>query len=155
LEKLASDSALIDQVTASGIKDSSLTQDQINKIDTDWKNTKGDSDFSKQFLNNPTALILKKFQEDNPGYPEIFVTNKEGLNVGQTNKTSDYLQSDEDWWTTAYNNGKGLATHGEIEYDQSAQSRSISLYVPVYGTDKSVIGVIKAVLDIATIQQEL
>lgn len=155
VEALAQNPALVDALKSSAQVDGQLTKDEITKLDDEWKKSEGDSDFSKKFLANETAILLKKFQEDNPGFPEVFVTNSLGLNVGQTNKTSDYLQSDEQWWTGAYAEGLGNSYHGDIEYDESAQSRSVALYVPVYNGEKQVVGIIKAVLDIAAIQQEL
>ena len=79
-----------------------------------------------------------------------------GLNAGQTNKTTDYYQADEDWWIGAYNSGKGKASHGTIEFDESAQTEAISLYIPVMdGINNKAIGVIKAVVSITAIKMDL
>ena len=106
-------------------------------------------------MENETAQILTVFQENNPEFPEIFVTDKVGLNVGQTNKTSDYYQADEDWWVKAYNNGTGKTYYGEIEYDESSKSESIALYNPVFNSQREVVGVFKAVLSLSALQREL
>ena len=84
------------------------------------------------------------------------VTDKRGLICGETNKTTDYYQADEQWWITAYNLGKGKSYYGGIEYDESAMAEVISIYVPVIdpGINKA-IGVIKAACDITAIKMEL
>ena len=76
--------------------------------------------------------------------------------MAESNKTSDYLQADESWWTKAFAGGSGDTHHGAIEYDESARSEAISLYVPVIDPDtRQAIGVIKAVCDITAIKMEL
>ena len=90
------------------------------------------------------------------GFPEIFVVDTYGLNVGQTNKTTDFYQADEDWWVRSYNEGVGLAFHGPIEFDESAQKVAIALYVPIIDPATSrAIGVVKAIVGIAFIKSEL
>ncbi|OGG29484.1 hypothetical protein A3A63_01465 [Candidatus Gottesmanbacteria bacterium RIFCSPLOWO2_01_FULL_46_9] len=155
LEELAGDSVLVSETASSTKKNKALSESDIAKLDDKWKAAKDGDALIVQYLTNKVAKTLITFQEDNPGFVEIFVTDAVGLNVGQTNKTSDYLQADEDWWTGAYSKGAGKAYHGEIEYDESAQSESISLYVPVYAKDKTVVGVIKGVFNITALQKEL
>ena len=73
-----------------------------------------------------------------------------------TNKTSDYYQADEAWWTETYANGLGKSLFGAIEYDESALAEAIPIYVPITDPDTgSAIGVMKAVCDITAIKMEL
>ena len=77
---------------------------------------------------------------------EIFITGKKGLNTCQTNKTSDYYQADEEWWQATYNNGIGK---GEVEFDESAASQAIPLYIPIVDPETSeAIGVAKILVDL-------
>ncbi|MEK7090191.1 MAG: hypothetical protein AAB930_01245, partial [Patescibacteria group bacterium] len=111
---------------------------------------------AKQFQEDPAAHKLIEFQEENPAFSEIFITDKFGLNVAQTNKTSDFYQADEEWWTGSYNDGKGREYHGAIEFDESAQAEAISVYIPVFDAESGeLIGIAKAVLNIAAIKLEL
>lgn len=156
IETLAKEPLIIGEVELVNLKNKNLTPAEITALDTKWRATKGIDDFIKQFLTNQIALQLLAFQEQNPGFPEIFVTDKYGLNAGQTNKTSDYYQADETWWIDAYNNGAGKSYHGAIEFDDSAQSEAISLYVPIRDpATATVVGVIKAVLSITAIKSAL
>jgi len=80
-----------------------------------------------------------------PVYPEIFVTNSYGANVGQTGRTSDYYQADEIWWQQAVAQGIYV---GPVEYDKSAGVSSVDIAVAITNDVGVTIGVLKAVLDI-------
>jgi methyl-accepting chemotaxis protein len=59
---------------------------------------------------------LESFQEGSD-LVEIFFTERHGLNVATTNITSDFVQSDERWWTEAMQTGRFV---GPPEFDESA-----------------------------------
>lgn len=159
VKDLAKDPTIIAQVKAANEKDKSSTVDQYYDQDNKWRSAKDSSDpFIKPYLENDTAKVLKSFQAKNPGFSEIFVTDKYGLNVGQTNRTTDFYQADEGWWVKANDERQsgGVAYHGDIEFDKSAQAEAISIYVPVNDPGTTpIVGVIKAVLSIAAIKSEL
>lgn len=154
--KILKSESIINEIKASNKKHEGITSDQIEDLDSAFKKSRAEDEFALRFLANPSAKTLIDFQESNPAFSEIFVTDRFGLNVGQTNMTSDLYQADEDWWIGAYNSGRGKAYHGAIEFDESAQAEAISYYFPIFDpkTDK-VIGVAKAVLSIAAIKLEL
>lgn len=104
-------------------------------------------------MKNDCSKQLLSFQYKNPEFMEIFVTNKLGLNVCQTNKTSDYYQADEKWWQRAFKNGVGHNYFEDIHFDESAQIISFPLYVAIKNNNDHVIGIIKAVLDINSIKE--
>ena len=85
-----------------------------------------------------------------PHFAEIFFTDRNGYNVALTNPTSDFVQSDEDWWQNAWSRGLSV---GEIEYDDSAGvwSVDISLRIDDPATEQAV-GVMKTVLAIEPVQ---
>ena len=86
-----------------------------------------------------------------PYFAEVFFTDRNGYNVALTNPTSDFVQSDEDWWQNAWSHGLSV---GEIEYDNSAGvwSTDISLRIVDSDTEQPV-GVMKTVLAIEPVQQ--
>ena len=154
--KFLNDPVIISNIRQSNEEHKNISLNDIRKLDQRWITTKGIDDFIRSFLTNAVALKLLELQKQNPGFKEIFVTDAYGLNVGQTNKTSDYYQADEDWWTDTWADGAGKAQHGLIEYDESAQAESIPLYVPISDPDtKKVVGIAKIVVDITTISREL
>lgn len=156
IKKMAQDLYLIRLVRESNQNNSNLSNSAINRLDERWQRTEGIDDFIKPFITNETALFLVAFQDENDVFSEIFVTDKKGLIIGETNKTSDYYQADEEWWIQTFNEGKGKDFFGEIEYDESSRSEAIPIYVPVLDPDSGeAIGVIKAVCDITAIKLEL
>ena len=84
-------------------------------------------------------------------FGEVFFTDKNGFNTALTNPTSDFVQRDENWWKTAWENGISV---GEVEYDDSAAIWSVDISVriddPASGRS---LGVMKAVLGVSLIQE--
>lgn len=147
---------ILDVVRAANFEHKNMTLNEILGLDKKFRATKDADPWIRGFMTNACAQHLIRYQKDHPGYAELFITDAKGLNVGQTNRTSDYYQADEDWWLRAYENGAGKAYHGDIEFDESSQSQAVSIYAPIMDGDPSkAIGVAKAVLDIAQIKEEL
>ena len=117
------------------------------------------SPFMMALVNNPLAKELQEKREfytkawlNEPIYPEIFVTNKFGGIVAATNRTTDYMQADEDWFQ------KGVQQNvwvGELEYDESARSFSCAIVVKLVDENDQFAGVLKAILNIETIHSFL
>lgn len=156
IEELIRDPAIIAAVQKANEEHESLPLETILQLDARWRNASGIDEFIGAFLTNEVAVKLLEFQEVHPSFAEIFVTDQYGLNVGQTNKTTDYYQADEEWWVGGYRSGQGRSYYGPIEFDESAQAEAISIYVPVMDPQtNTAIGVTKAVLSIASIKLEL
>jgi len=156
IASLLEDPIIIQAIKKSNVSHQNISQAEIQKLDERWRRSSGVDDFIRPFLINKCADKLATFQETHPGFPEIFIADSFGLNVCQTNKTSDYYQADEEWWIQSFNGGDGRAFHGDIEYDESAHSRAIALYVPVINPkNKRAIGVCKAIVDLTVLKAEL
>ncbi|WP_119328953.1 PDC sensor domain-containing protein [Cysteiniphilum halobium] len=102
-------------------------------------------------LYNACAVKLKQFQAEHPAFVEIFVTDLSGMNVCQTNMTTDFYQADEKWWQVVYHNGVGKLYYGEIEYDGSASEVVVPIYMPIYA-HKKLIGIAKTLVAIEDIK---
>lgn len=95
--------------------------------------------------------FLRRQVTSSPYFAEIFYTDRNGFNVALTNPTSDFIQSDEDWWQQAWSRGISL---GEVEYDDSAGVWSIEISVRIDDPESnSPVGVMKSVLAIEAIQK--
>ena len=129
---------------------SPLTEKAYQDIDARMQRKSQTPDVQK-LLYNDCAINLKAFRAKHPAFSEIFVTDLSGMNVCQTNMTTDFYQADEAWWKTAYNNGAGKLYFGSIEYDKSANEVSIPIYVPIYDNNE-LIGISKSVLSIDDIR---
>jgi len=113
------------------------SDDQITALMADWT----DAQLSDSLKSVST------FYEEQYGYklfPEVFITNQYGVNIAQTNMTSDYYQADEEWWQQAKIRGIYVS---DASYDESSQIYSISLCLRIDDND-NFLGVMKVVYDI-------
>lgn len=80
------------------VKYAALSQDKIDELDKKWRaETKADEmPLISATLSNPLSAYLTRVQARSIGlYSEMFAMDKNGLNVGQSNISSDYWQGDE------------------------------------------------------------
>lgn len=99
-------------------------------------------------LQNDNVLntTLKKFAETG-GLAELFLTEKNGFNVAYSNPTSDFVQSDEDWWKNGQELGRWI---GDPEFDESSNSVNVELVRSVLGSQGELLGMIKAGLPLSS-----
>ena len=77
----------------------SITQEDILKLDDTWRaevGHEGDQPLITLAIGGPASTYLLRQQASSKGlFSEIFVMDKNGLNVAQSSITSDYWQGDE------------------------------------------------------------
>jgi len=96
-------------------------------------------------------VASEQFYRKRYGYSifvEVFITNKFGANVAQTQKTTDYYQADEQWWQSAKKDGLYVS---DVEYDKSSEIYSVEICVRINDEDGGFLGVLKAVMNIEEI----
>ncbi|MBN4080192.1 hypothetical protein JYT31_00870 [Beggiatoa alba] len=156
IETLVRNPIVIDAIRAANRERQHIAMSEIQHLDKKWRSVKGSDAFIKSFMNNACAGQLIQFQKKHAGFPEVFIAGARGMNVCQTNKTTDYYQADEAWWVNAFDGGKGRAHYVGLEYDESARSVSVPVYVPVRDPESGLtIGVCKAIVDVSQIKHEL
>ncbi|HBE93522.1 MAG TPA: hypothetical protein DDW55_13775, partial [Gammaproteobacteria bacterium] len=129
----------------------------IDKRDTEWRTAAGDTNtaFMRGMLQSRVSRDLKALRDKlNMGYghvvfPEIFITDRYGANVAQTNRTSDYRQNDEEWWQQARDDGVYL---GHVEFDSSANMYATDVALRIDDESGGFLGIIKVVLSLAEVQ---
>ncbi|MBN1889477.1 MAG: HAMP domain-containing protein [Thermoflexales bacterium] len=161
LETLALSPSIIEAVEAAreahAGRDRAELEAEIAALDRAWQ----DRDPSAaalvaQIADNEISAHLKAFLRAFPEEVEVFVTDVEGLNVGMSGRTSDYVQSDEAWWQGAYNSGRGKNFISEVDYDDSAQVWAIDIGVPIRDKKgQAVIGVLRGTVDISLVFRAL
>lgn len=134
----------------------------IESRDRAWQNTANKTLDTPWFKEITTNLGTKRLNEilslKNNGelnrseIAELFVTNRYGVNVIESGFTSDYLQSDEDWWKEAV---KSKIYVGKAETDLSSGLYSIPVGVRIDDDQGNFIGVMKIVLDIENTKKTL
>ncbi len=131
-------------------------EEYIDRMDRAWQAAAPEqiTEFMADLIHNELSeeirdeLILSEFYEEKYGceiFSEVFVTNKYGVNVAQSQKTSDYYQGDEHWWQKARDDGLYV---GDVAYDKSAKVYSVDICVRIEDEDKNFLGVLKAVCNI-------
>ncbi|QFY59900.1 hypothetical protein FZ934_05300 [Rhizobium grahamii] len=82
----------------------------------------GEWQMVKRLLEKPVSRYLKSKQDDSQGaIVEIFVTDRHGLNVGQSVPTTDYWQGDEDKFLKTFAKGTDTTFIDRAERDDTTQ----------------------------------
>ena len=103
-----SDAAVISAVKAQNEANSGLAQADVDALDKEWRAGVDGGDttlIDKVLANDLSAFLRDKQMGSNGVITEIFVTDAKGLNVGQSDVTSDYWQGDEAKWQKTYGTG--------------------------------------------------
>ncbi len=134
------DPTIIEAIRAQNFRHANIGQSEIDKLDKQWR---AETKASERPLIDrvlSTALSKKLLDEKNQArgmITELFVMDNKGLNVGQSDPTSDYWQGDEDKWQKTYLAGPGAMFIDEVEMDESTQTfqsqLSMAISDPVTG----------------------
>src|SRR3546814_6524109 len=121
-------------------------------MDKDWR---AQTDASSKpmidaVVGNALSSFLRQQQDASQGLvTEIFVMDDKGLNVGQSDVTSDYWQGDEAKWQKTYSVGPNAIFVDKVDQDESTQKFqtqvSMSVVDPASG---KVIGAVTVGLDV-------
>ncbi len=128
----------------------------IDQTDREWTNATNASELMKSLIGNDLSKELRSrldLYTQTYGYnvfAEIFVTNRFGANIAQTDRTSDFRQDDEAWWQAAKAQGFFLK---DVEYDTSAKVYSVDIAMAIRDQQKQFIGVLKASVNIEEINR--
>ena len=87
---------------------------------------------------------------ESPYFAEVFFTDRYGFNVALSNPTSDFVQSDEDWWAEAWAHHISV---GDVEFDDSAGVWSVEISIRIDEPGAAMpLGVMKTILAIESVQ---
>ncbi|BCE02713.1 hypothetical protein [Marinicellulosiphila megalodicopiae] len=115
-------SAVINAINTQNMKHAGLTNAAILELDGKWRSgvNSGNSMLIDSLLSNELSQYLKGVKDEYAGlYTEIFVMDNKGLNVGQSDITSDYWQGDEGKWQNTFSKGANAFEIGDLEEDES------------------------------------
>lgn len=119
-----SDAAVIEAIKAQNATNANLSQGDIDALDNKWRAEIEGND--RPMVNGVLGSALSKFlkgkQEEAGGLiAEVFVMDAKGLNVGQSDVTSDYWQGDETKFQKSFGAGPDAIFVDEAEKDESTQ----------------------------------
>ncbi|MEP3046130.1 MAG: hypothetical protein ABJL55_08615 [Roseibium sp.] len=98
-----------------------ITQADIDALDQQWRKEReaDDKPLISATLSAPLSIYLLRVQAGSLGlYPEIFVMDANGLNVGQSAITGDYWQGDEAKFQKTFPSGPEASFIDEAEWDE-------------------------------------
>lgn len=146
----ASDPVVLEAVKEANRSPRKLTE--IERIDIEWQGATGVSPFMRTLIDHPAAVRLRELRAEHRELQEAFITDRLGANVAMTNKTSDFYQGDEEKFREAFAEGKGGAYIGKLVLDESIQSYSIPVGVPVMDQG-SAIGVLIVTVNVEKLKR--
>ena len=153
LETLARTPSIIAAANEVNQARANWTSEMIASQDKAWSDQDpGIQTTIQSIAENPVSTYLVDFRNNNPEEVEVFVTDRRGLNLAMTDRTSDFFQADEGWWKSAFAGGGGSTYLGAVEYDESAKTYAMNIGIPIRdsGTNQ-VIGVLRGTLDISVL----
>lgn len=125
---------VISAINNQNARHANLTQGDVDRLDKQWRaeTSSNNRELIDTVLGNPLSGYLGNVKNEAAGlYTEIFVMDNKGLNVGQSDVTSDYWQGDEDKWKKTYLGGADAVFIDEVEFDESTQTFQAQLSLPV------------------------
>jgi hypothetical protein len=119
------DPTVVDAIKAQNAAHAGLSQGDIDALDAKWRAELDASDkpMIAGVLGNGLSMFLADKKNVAAGLiTEVFVMDDKGLNVGQSDPTSDYWQGDEAKFQKSYGAGADAVFVDEIEKDESTQT---------------------------------
>lgn len=145
------DPAVIEAIKAQNTAHAAFSQADIDAMDQKWRDeVDGDSRPTVDAaLATPLSAFLKeKAAASNGVITEVFVMDNKGLNVGQSDVTSDFWQGDEDKFQKSFGAGKDAVFVDEAEKDESTQKLQSQASVTISDEAGNPIGAITIGIDL-------
>lgn len=134
IQDLVNNPEVIKSINEQNARNAAFTQADIDKLDKQWRaETKSSGgELISNTLATPLSAYLKKLKSDEQGlFTEIFVMDNRGLNVGQSDMTSDYWQGDEAKWKQTFLVGSKAVHISAVEFDESSQTYQAQVSVAI------------------------
>ncbi|WP_121064314.1 PDC sensor domain-containing protein [Chachezhania antarctica] len=142
IREMSQDPVVVEAIQDQNMVTYNYSPDKIGALDRQWAaQSASNGPMVQEILGNDLSQHLTQIVSDNGGlFSEIIVTDRIGLNVGQSNITSDFWQGDEPKWDVPYNTGN--LNVDEIAFDDSSQSYVAHVAHPVRNDMGEIIGVL-------------
>jgi len=118
------DPVIIKAINEQNEKHASISQSDIDSMDKQWRSesVNGSGPMIDEVMSNELSAFLQGVREDSQGLiTEVFVMDAHGLNVGQSDLTSDFWQGDEAKWQKTFQMGPDTLFVDDVELDDSSQ----------------------------------
>lgn len=128
------DELVINEIRSQNADHDGFSQSQIDELDQTWRAQADakDQPMIDGILARPASKYLKDRQKESSGLiTEVIVMDNLGLNVAQSDPTSDYWQGDEDKFQQTFPKGAGEIHVSEIEVDESTGSYQVQVSMTI------------------------
>ena len=146
------DREIIEAIKAQNARNANIGQAEIDALDKQWRAESKASDrplIDRVLSTDLSKKLLRVKNEAHGMITELFVMDNKGLNVGQSDVTSDYWQGDEAKWQKTYLVGPRAMFIDEIELDESTQTFQSQLSLSISDPDTGqVIGAVTVGVDV-------
>lgn len=125
---------VVSAIKAQNQQHADLSQSEIDNLDKTWRAESENSGgpLISKVTSNSLSDFLREIKENEDGLvTEVFVMDDKGLNVGQSDITSDYWQGDEAKWQKTYSAAPSTMFVDEVELDESTQSFQTQISIAV------------------------
>ncbi len=149
-----SDPSVIKAIKSQNKRHAKIKQSKISALDKQWRaeTSRSERPLIDQVLANSLSRFLAKAKSEQHGVvTEVFIMDNKGLNVGQSDVTSDYWQGDEAKWKQTYLVGPNAMLIDEIEFDESTQTFQTQVSMSITDQNGAVIGAITVGIDVEAI----
>ncbi len=134
-----------------------MSEEEILKLDNIWREeTKSDEQpLISATLSNPLSSYLTRVQARAAGlYTEMFAMDSNGLNVGQSNISSDYWQGDEAKFQKTYPKAINAVFVDDPEYDSKLNIWRVQVNLAIANENNSKnIGAITVEINLSELQR--
>lgn len=125
--------------------ESARVREILNNLETEWESAEFTDPLPQSRLNNVLAQELLEFQGRFRTNIHVLATDRYGGLVGATNYVDRYSFSEEIWWQTAYNNGRGATFIGSPEVDEMTDLFQVTIAIPIFGSNsQTAVGVLQS-----------
>jgi hypothetical protein len=115
---------IVSAINAQNTAHSSLEQSDIDALDKQWRreSVDGTGPLIDRVMSSDLSVFLQSVREESQGLiTEVFIMDNLGLNVGQSDLTSDFWQGDEAKWQKTFKMGPDTVFVDDVELDESSQ----------------------------------
>lgn len=130
--------AIVSAVKAQNGSHAGLSQADIDALDKKWRaqTDAASKPLIDELLGRNASKKLVGYKNGGQGlFTEIFVMDNKGLNVAQSDVTSDYWQGDEAKWKKTFLAGPDGLFIDEVEFDESTQTYQAQVSVSIADPD--------------------
>jgi hypothetical protein len=141
------DPIVVETIKTQNAANAKLTSYEINKLDNAWMDRSA-KELIDSRMNNELSAFLRKKKEATDGIIfEIFVFDSKGLNVGETDLTQDYNQSNEAKYWKSFGAGPDAVFVDKVAKDGGRNISQASLTIKDPSTGQA-IGAVTVGIDI-------